>query len=405
MFLLAAPGVAWAAFAGDGYETVNFGAVDGANALAVQKDKGIVLAGSTSAFGTFDFGVARFTKDGAIDGTFSGDGRQTTAFSDFDGANDVAIQKNGRIVAAGSDDNSKFALARYRANGKLDKTFSGDGKATTGFPGGGVARAMAIQKDGRIVTVGSQGDADEFAVARFKENGKLDKSFSGNGKATVGFGGHEVAHAVALQENGRIVVGGSTCKGAGMCVNDDFALARLKENGKLDKSFSGDGKRTLDIFGGGFSDRIEDLAIQDNGRIVAAGVATSGGSDVSFAVARFKPSGDIDRSFSGNGHVLIDFTGTDVANSMVLQPDGRIVLAGSTDVSGVDIALARLKENGEHDASFSGDGKLIQPIGVSASTAADVAMLGHKHIVTGGLLGASNDFLVVRFNTDGTLAD
>src|SRR4051794_10741205 len=99
--VLAVPALVWAAFAGDGYETVNFGAVDSADALAVQKDKSIVLAGSSSQPGTFDFALARVTKDGAIDGSFSGDGKQTTPFSDFDGAHDVAIQKNGRTVAAG----------------------------------------------------------------------------------------------------------------------------------------------------------------------------------------------------------------------------------------------------------------------------------------------------------------
>jgi len=393
------------AFSGDGYETTNFGGVDSATALAIQSDRRIVEAGSTSAgASTFDVAVARFKRGGDIDNSFSGDGQETTEFGGFDGGFDVAIQSNRRIIAVGftdADGTADFALARYRRGGALDGSFSDDGKQTTDFPSAAVARAVAIQANGRIVVAG--GDADDFALARYKANGHLDSSFSGDGKLTTDFGGLDEADGVAIQENGRIVAAGARCsgsgKGGGACA---FALARYKANGHRDRSFSHDGRKTVSV---GEGSDAEDVAIQPNGRIVAAGSAARNGQS-DFAAARFRRNGALDHSFSGDGKKTTDFGDSDSGNALAIQRDGRIVLVGQTQATPtVDFALLRYTARGRLDHSFSGDGKQTTDIGSTGNAAKDVAFqTRRKFIVAGNVGGGSQDFVAARYRRNGQLA-
>lgn len=176
---------------------------------------------------------------GDLDTSFSGNGMVTTDFDvKRDEANAVAIQPDGKIVVAGrtaepaSLSNPDFALARYHANGTLDTSFSGDGKLTTDFGVNSSARAVALQPDGKIVAAGGTesvlDDPDDFALARYLPNGSLDPTFSGDGLVTTEFGGsfEPFAAALAIQiqpKNGRIVVAGTAL---GDATSLDFALAR-----------------------------------------------------------------------------------------------------------------------------------------------------------------------------------
>jgi len=140
----------------------------------IQPDGKIIVAGGSSGFPGSDFALARYKPNGSLDATFSGDGKQTTDFGSADAANAVALQADGKIVAAGRGaGEGDFALARYRANGSLDTTFSADGQQTTnfGFPTQiGGASGVALQGDGKIVAVGvgtGLSQTDDFAVARY----------------------------------------------------------------------------------------------------------------------------------------------------------------------------------------------------------------------------------------------
>jgi uncharacterized delta-60 repeat protein len=173
-----------------------------------------------------NFALARYNPNGSLDPTFSGDGKQTTNFGRFDGAGAMAIQPDGKIVAAGGALDGDFGLARYKPNGALDPTFSGDGMQTTDFGGGfDGARGVALQGDGKIVAAGcacpNDVNARDFALARYNPNGALDPTFSGDGKLTTDFGASDdAADAVALQTDGKIVAVGHGGPGG------DFALAR-----------------------------------------------------------------------------------------------------------------------------------------------------------------------------------
>jgi uncharacterized delta-60 repeat protein len=327
-------------FGDDGKVTTNFTRrSDRAFGVAIQADGKIVAAGE-AAGGGGEFALARYNPDGTLDPTFGGDGRVTTNYTAHDdGASGVAVQRDGKIVAAGtafSDcDCSKFALARYEADGILDASFGDAGKVTT--PVGGWATAVALQPDGDIVVAGSAGDIfGPFAVVRYTSDGTLDRSFGGDGKVTTNMGCcEESANAVAIQPNGRIVVAGSVGPHEyGDRPISYFALVRYRPNGALDPTFGGDGKVKTAGFGGA-----DAVAIQADGKIVAAGNAGSGG----FALARYRADGTLDPTFGNEGEVTTNFTGGEyeaLAFGVAIQADGKIVAAGHAG-SGGNFALAR----------------------------------------------------------------
>jgi uncharacterized delta-60 repeat protein len=395
---LAAAGDLDTAFGGDGKVTTNFSAdLDMARAVAIQADGKIVAAGRAGPGAHSQFALARYETDGTLDTSFAGDGKVTTNLTDgTDSAAGMAIQPNGKIVVAGSAD-GRFAAARYRTDGSLDSAFGGDGTVTTNFPNGTEsAFDVALQPDGNIVAAGHARDGGRFAVARYKPNGHLDDSFSHDGRLTTEFEGFELAVGlgVALQANGRIVVAGEA-EGPGR-----FALARYRSNGTLDPAFGGDGKVTTN-FTQGFDEAV-DVAIQTDGKILAAGT-TGEGSDPAFALARYEADGTLDPTFDGDGRVTTQFRyGEDVASGVAVQADGRIVAAGATGEGGPfsRFALARYETDGSLDPTFSGNGKVITTfvVGFDFTIANEVAIQADGNIVAAGSAGgAGGRFALARY--------
>ena len=313
---------------------------DGAEDVAIQANGKIVVAGGAGGRRE-SFAVARYLSGGRLDPDFSGNGKVTTNFwpRGPDGATGLAIQEDGKVVVAGhacGNGRCKFALARYRRDGTLDATFDEDGKLTTGFVGGASASDVAIDPDGRIVVVG--GSDDRFAVARYQPDGSLDATFSSDGKMKIRFGvTFQSARGVALQDDGKIVVVGNASEFTSPFVVEavGFAVARLDEDGVLDPSFGGGLGKVLtpfDTYAGGASD----VAIQDNGKIVVVG---SGGPDpATFAIARYLVDGMPDDSFGGgDGMVNTCACGFyPVANGVAIQANGKIVAAGQADTFNID---------------------------------------------------------------------
>jgi uncharacterized delta-60 repeat protein len=331
-------------FDADGRVTTNFGGDDAAAAIAIQADGKIVVAGVSNSAGSVDFALARYNANGSLDSSFDADGRLTTDFlSSNDLAHDVAVQADGKIVAAGealAGTAYNFALARYNADGSLDSSFDADGRVTTDFGSDDFASGVAIQGDAKIVVAGWSGptNAQDFALARYNADGSLDSSFDADGRVTTTFGDADTAYDVAIQPDGKIVAAGQTVTFNPPTAND-FALARYNANGSLDSTFSGDGRVTTDFSIFAPSDQAFAVAIQTDGKLLAAG--TSMGD---FGLARYNGDGSLDSNFSGDGLVTTDFGAGEIANGIALQTDGKIVAAGST-VSGAsfegDFALAR----------------------------------------------------------------
>ncbi len=384
-----------------GLVTTDFaGASDVARSVAIQVDGKIVVAGESGS----DFAVTRYNIDGSLDGTFSGDGKVIT---DIAGTNDIpygiAIQADGKIVVAGSSGDepavTDFALARYNIDGSLDdgseddldpfdENFGTDGKVTTDFAAGSVdiARSIAIQTDGKIVVVGASGD--DFALARYNIDGSLDATFDGDGKVTTDFAGlADTARSVAIQADGRIVLGGYS--------GEDFALARYNSDGSLDAAFDGDGKVTTDFAGS--ADYGYSLAIQADGKIVVGGTSDQGATSYDFALARYNSDGSLDTSLDSDGKVTTDFGGThDRGYGVAVQADGTIVLAG---YAGADFALARYNIYGALDANFDGDGRVTTDFTGDSDAAFSVAIQDDGMIVAAGYSRkwASYDFALARY--------
>jgi uncharacterized delta-60 repeat protein len=335
--------------------------------------------------------VAAFSQDaGDLDPSFGGDGKVLT---DFNGSNDegyaAAIQPDGKIIVVGyvSDPATGlpgFGVARYLPDGSLDATFGGDGRVVTEFEGFGVPQAVAIQEDGRIV-VGGYTPSDvgtSFALARYLPNGALDVTFDGDGKLIPDIAGG--IYDLLLQPDGKIIATGSV-------------IARFLPDGTLDATFGGDGV---------VASIIEQFSadLQSDGKIVTAGLAFDSVSEqYRFAVARYLADGTVDTSFDVDGRVITDAGGSGYASSVALQLDGKIVAAGhvfNVATSQQDFALVRYLPDGTLDSTFSGDGRLTTDFGASSGASA-VALQRDGKIVAAG--GAASTFALARYLPNGTL--
>lgn len=336
-------GSADASFNGNGRRVYNEPAAeDHGQAVAVQSDGKIVVAGYTNLFGTNDILLLRFNANASLDTSFDGDGRRVFLNNGDDRGQAVVLQPDGKIIVAGYTNilgSNDFFILRFNANGGLDSSFDSDGRVVISGPGNDRAQAVALQPDGKIVVGGTTDVAgsNDFLVARLNPNGSLDGTFGSGGRQLIsGFGGNEQAQALALQSDGRIVVAGYT-NAAG---TNDFAVARLNANGSLDITFDLDGRLSISGFGG--DDRAQAVAVQSDGKIVLAGY-TNGSGNNDFAVARLNPNGTLDATFDGDGRLITrSLGGDDRVLAMVLQPDGKIVVAGySNGVGTNDVAVAR----------------------------------------------------------------
>src|ERR1044072_8304892 len=369
------------------------------------------------------------TTTGNLDPTFGTGGTVRTDFAgNIDEANAVAIQSNGQIVAAGSSfSNSKtvedFIVARYNANGTLDKRVGKNGKITTDFfRNVDSISAIAIQPDGRIIVAGfaqlagNGGNPRVFALARYRSDGSPDTSFGNGGSLTTNFGGNfAAASAVMLQPDGKIVVAGTVdfnpdVPGSGL----DFALARYNASGTLDGSFGKGGKVVFDFFGS--FDQATGAVLQPDGKIIVVGSASydSVNRDIGFALARFNTDGSTDFGFGSGGKQLSDFFGAGAkANGIVMQPDGKFVVTGTASDSATrpvatDIAVARYNADGSLDSGFGSGGETAIPFQGSATEQGNAVAISTegKIIVAGAAFktfATPPDFALVRYNSDGSL--
>jgi uncharacterized delta-60 repeat protein len=368
-----------------------------ANAIAIQSDGKIVAAGGAGG----RFALFRYTPDGTLDTTFGGDG--IAIARGLERAQGVAVQADGKIVAVGNGEFGGFVLARYNTDGSLDATFSEDGKIATTFFSGGSETAwdLAIQADGRIVAAGgARGDFDccsyrKFALARYNPDGTLDVTFGGDGKVTTNVSkatrrhpGFDAIYGLAVGSDGRIVAVG------GAAGNLRFALARYNPDGTLDTTFSDDGKATTNFADDGL-DVAEDVAVQADGKIVAAGFA--GGGDGEFFLVRYTVDGTLDTTFSENGKVTTDLTlGFDAAYGIAIQSDGKIVAAGRADGFNQTFAVARYELDGSLDATFGVDGTTTTDISPFLDEALGVAIQADGKILAAGF-ASGNGVALVRY--------
>src|SRR6266704_1485635 len=355
---------------------------------------------------------------GALDPSFGSGGIVVTDFNSIDDAAfAVAAQPDGKILAAGyvfsSASNYDFALVRYLPDGSLDPSFGTNGKVATDFHGStDVARAVALQPDGRIVVAGYalrlDGPAFDFALARYNADGSLDTGFGAAGKVTTRFsGGFDRATAVLLQADGKIVATG-TVSNSFTTTGEDFALARYNADGSLDATFGTDGRVVTDFSAGGGifanNDGATSAALQSDGKIIVAGASTHELTFLDFAMARYNPDGSLDASFANGGRAELSFfnnADVDFISGVALQPDGKIVVAGVTTTATRDFALARYDADGRLDLTFGVNGKVVTDVDNAHNNAFAVALQPDGRIVIAGqvqpLDRSSSNFALARY--------
>ncbi len=378
-------------FGGDGSVEAGFPKSTAAGRdMAVQSDGKVVEVGSAEdSTGMNDLALVRYNTNGTLDTSFgpTQSGKVVLRYSSssgFEVGEAVAIQADGKIVVAATrSEGSKFDILRFNSDGSLDKTFGSNGlvNVNVGTLKQGEPSAIAIQKDGRIVVVGSVRSAfssdDDFEVVRLNTNGSLDQSFGNlegasqtlrTGQTTVDFGNDDDPSDVVIDYNdtaatnpdyGRIVVSGSSYTNAATAARP--AIARFNTNGTPDTSFAGDGKRVDSLSGDTYSTAPAVAIVGDGYLVTAGGFSTNRQTEPAqgFLLRGYTPSGSINTSFGTNGVVKTTFNGGETeAFSIINGFSQRLIVGG---IAGEQIGLAAYTLDGQLDPAFGKGGKVITP--------------------------------------------
>jgi uncharacterized delta-60 repeat protein len=306
----------------------------------------------------------------------------------------VAVGPAGKVAVAGMS-KGRFALARYTVGGRLDRSFGTGGLELTSFGASayGGANSIAINPDGKMVVAGwivvPPRTGSAFAIARYTRAGKLDSTFGQNGRVVTYFGRNSAgAEAIASQRDGKIVVAGPG------------ALARYTRRGSLDRTFGRGGRVNTELVS--YSSDATAVSIQADGKIVVAGGGRAGPGRTGLALARYDAHGTLDRSFGNRGRVVSKVGEYDTqAEGLVVQPDGKLVVAVNAYVAGdAGFVLARYSRDGKPDPSFGSEGQVFN----SAGSVTSLAIQRDRKLVTAGVgMRRYPSFSVARFLEDGTL--
>jgi uncharacterized delta-60 repeat protein len=374
-------------------------------ATAVQADAKIVVAGQASAGNNFSLALARYNPDGTLDPSFGAGGRVLTPFGPANRIEPsaVAVQPDAKIVVAGSL-GGDFLVARYNVDGTLDTGFGTNGLVTTDF-GGTVGRAesLLVQPDRKILVVGNAGTLSvnaDVAMVRYNPDGSLDTGFGSGGKVAP-FAANDAAYAGVLQPDGKILVAGSLQQehpGPGPYPpfsTSEFSLRRYNADGSADTSFGFQGLVTT-AFASTPDDAAQAIALQPNGMIVLVGttfVNSSGNIKPALGLARYTAAGQLDPGFGTGGTTITDLGGAiNGIGGPVVEGNGRIVVSALT----TSVVLVGYTSAGTVDSAFGVNGKVTTPL---HSAGPGTLAADGDHLVAVGVSPGpdTNDFGVVRY--------
>jgi uncharacterized delta-60 repeat protein len=379
----AVPGSLDPRFGTGGLATAALGAPGAtAEALALQPDGKIVVAGWMWQDNAPAVTLVRYLPDGSVDPAFFG-GSWTAGAHLWTQA--VALQADGKILVAGPTYGpSRFVVKRFRASGTPDPSFGTGGEATLALGESSGAEGIGVQPDGKIVAVGFAGPgiATRLAVVRLHPGGTLDATFGTGGVTMTPIGrGSAAAEAVALRPDGKVVAAASTYPASTF---SRVAVAQYDPNGSLDTSFGSGGVVTTPAIGP-YDAQARALALQPDGKIVVAGFDSGRG----LALDRYTASGQLDPAFGSGGHVLTELDSYSEADGVAVQPDGKIVAVGRAQTGAVSaFAVARYELDGSPDRTFGRRGVVLSnfsslPTVVDAKGSA-VGLQPDGKIVVGG---------------------
>ncbi|MFM8251954.1 MAG: hypothetical protein ACKOBW_10205 [Planctomycetota bacterium] len=395
---MCAAGVLDSSWNGNGRLTLDFGGTDVAASMAIQPDGKVIMAGSSAP--NDSVALARTNDQGQLDPSFGNQGRMTFSMAGRSlGAGQVAVQSDGRIVIAGGScltgsTNCSLLFARFTTTGQIDTSFGSSGIVTLDY--GNTYETffdMAIQSDGKIVATGYYGaslGSYDFVTVRINSNGSLDDGsandstpgdqFGTGGAVKLNIGVSDVAWALALQADGKIVVAGRT---GGLFASNSVCVVRLNSNGSLDTNFNGTGILTPDFAG---DDGANAVAILPDGSIVVGGNSNRSGSN-QFMLMKISAVGQIVSSF-GNGGMSEFPVATSIygITSLVVQPDGKLVGLGTklNSNSTEDFGLIRSTASGSLDTTFGTGGIVVETWSGNGSQGNDVRLTEEGLILAAG---------------------
>jgi len=303
-----------------------------AYSLATQvigSDEKIIVAGSQASGG---LRVDRYNSDGSVDTSFGTNGR--TIITNGGYALAVAIQTDGKIVTIGD----VGTMVRLNVDGSLDKAFGSGGIVQTSLK----SRTLGLQSTNKIITCGgATSGRGGIYVERFNSNGTLDGSFGSSGKASV-----PSCNNVAIDRSDRVLAGGSVnqANSTKKVTYFDFAVTRLTAAGQVDNTFGVGGTCAVDI--AGFNDTVWSVKVQASGQILLVGTANSTSTDQNTGVARLNSNGTLDTTFGQNGRVMLDLTtASEYTRAGAIQLDPacgceKLITSGTAELSGIDYAIA-----------------------------------------------------------------
>ena len=354
-------------------------------------------------------GIARFNSDGTIDNTFLDNGSKsyspvTSSFSTY---TSIKIQNDNKIVLGGyvyfSGQKSSFVISRADSNGNPDPNFGNDGYTITSMDSSVAIQSLAIQNDDKIIAIGNSFSEGEvhFVLTRYNTDGNLDNTFGINGIViTPSLTGYkqDYSTSILIQNNSKIIAAGN----ASNSNENKFALVRYKIDGSIDSSFGNSGI-VLTPFANP-NTYLNSAALQSDGKIVAAGYVQKS-TEYDFVVVRYNADGDLDDTFGSNGVSFLETPNFyDECNSIVIQDDGKIILAGesisgSTNIQ--NVKLVRLNTDGSIDNTFGTGGIKQTTIGGSYAETSSVLMQSDGKIVVAGNVSNLNYYsalTLIRYN-------
>ncbi|MBZ9715884.1 delta-60 repeat domain-containing protein [Deinococcus multiflagellatus] len=345
------------------------------NALQMQPDGKLVVAGYTTNSGGAtgdDSFLVRYNADGSLDPTFGSGGKVIASVggtSSHDSANALQVQSDGKLVVAGYTTNvggttgQDVFLAQYNADGTPDATFGSGGKVITAVgptSSSDSAYALQVLPDGKLVVAGNTANqggttGNDVALARYNADGSLDPTFGSGGKVITPVGGtssQDYVFALQVQSDGKLVIAGYTTNVGGTTGNDSL-LVRYNTDGSLDPTFGSGGKVITAVGPTNSTDDIRALQVQSDGKLVIAGRTTNVGGTTTndIVLVRYNADGTLDPTFGSGGKVITSVGGStdsmDYANALQVQPDGKLVVAGHTAITGSGVgnvvALVRVQ--------------------------------------------------------------
>lgn len=351
--------------------------------------------------------AAQQTGPAMLDPGFGSGGVLTTAISsNYNLANDVEIQSDGKIIIVGDGiidyENGYCTIVRYNYDGSLDESFNNSGIVTTTIGQRSLCTGVALQDDGKIVTVGASRETIDgrwnSLVMRYEGDGRLDQSFGNSGVVTTTFGDLDnIAEDVLIQPDGKILaVGYEVIIGSGF----HSTLMRYDTDGSLDTSFNATGIVTTSIYEG--MGIISDGVLQTDGKILVVGSQTDSGLLNDLVLIRYDENGGLDQEFQNSGIITASTQGyMEGVWSITISSDQKIIVAGKISQT---LGLLRFNNDGGLDTSFNHTGMVTTPIGY-ASNAFDVGIQKHGKIL---VVGESEDqdrnyFTMVQYYAEGRL--